>query len=355
MQISTVKFQEMLGKAIKGCGNNKLIPITSLISVEVKDKQLRLVTTDATNYLYIIDLVEEDDFRAVVDADTLSRLISRTTSEFIELELQDNALKVKGNGEYLIELPLDEEGNMVRYPDPLSKVVFTAIPHIIKAETIKSIQTSVKPALATTLEAPCYTMYYMADKVIGTDTYKIASLEEEMFDTPMVVQASTIDLVGLAGEDVQCYFDEKQIVFESSNLVVYAPVQAGVDDYAVSEIGALVEDEFESSCKITKNALLQVLDRLAIFVQPYDNNAVNFTFESDGVIISSKSSNGVEKLLYEECKNPTEFTCLVDINMLQDQVKAYPADIVHLWYGKDNAIKFTSPGLTQVLALLEEA
>ena len=51
--IKTTTLQEMIAKAIKGASNNKLIPLTSLMAIEVKDKVLTLTTTDATNYLYI--------------------------------------------------------------------------------------------------------------------------------------------------------------------------------------------------------------------------------------------------------------------------------------------------------------
>ena len=55
LTINAVKLQEMVSRASKGVGNNKLIPITSLNCIEVKDNVLTLITTDATNYLYITD------------------------------------------------------------------------------------------------------------------------------------------------------------------------------------------------------------------------------------------------------------------------------------------------------------
>mgnify|MGYP002626966704 CR=1 FL=1 len=53
MKINTVKLQEMITQASKGSGNNKLIPITSMMLIELKQNKLTLVTTDATNYLYV--------------------------------------------------------------------------------------------------------------------------------------------------------------------------------------------------------------------------------------------------------------------------------------------------------------
>ena len=110
LTIKTVKLKEMVAKAVKGVGNNKLIPLTSLMAIELKDATLTLITTDATNYLYISeDKVVGEDFYVVVDANVFSKLISKMTCEDVTLEIKSDiiALQVKGNGTYKIELPLD--------------------------------------------------------------------------------------------------------------------------------------------------------------------------------------------------------------------------------------------------------
>ena len=56
MKLPTIKLQEMLAKSIKGASFNKLMPMTSMIAIKVKNKELTLTTTDGTNYLYMIEL-----------------------------------------------------------------------------------------------------------------------------------------------------------------------------------------------------------------------------------------------------------------------------------------------------------
>ena len=53
LKIKTSELQEMVGKAAKCVSNNKLIPLTSLMSIKVEDNLLTLTTTDATNYFYV--------------------------------------------------------------------------------------------------------------------------------------------------------------------------------------------------------------------------------------------------------------------------------------------------------------
>ena len=124
LTIGTTKLQDMVARASKGVGNNKLIPITGLICIEVKDNKLTLITTDATNYLYIMDdKFVNDDFYAVVDANMFAKLISKMTCENIVLTVSDGVVAVKGNGNYKIELPLDENGQPIKYPDPFNNDV----------------------------------------------------------------------------------------------------------------------------------------------------------------------------------------------------------------------------------------
>ena len=53
--MNTVKLQDMVAKAMKGASNNKLIPLTNLMAIQLKDHKLTLITTDATNFLYIME------------------------------------------------------------------------------------------------------------------------------------------------------------------------------------------------------------------------------------------------------------------------------------------------------------
>ena len=204
LKIKTDKLKEMVSKAVKGASNNKLIPITSLMAVELKDHTLTLTTTDATNYLYIKEeKVEGDDFYVVVPVEVFSKLIARLTCESVSLTLEGkmNVLEVKGNGNYSIELPMDEEGETIKYPNPIADIDLTGEEKELHATTIQSILNSVKPALATTLEVPCHTRYYIGDRVVGTDTYKIASLAINITDEPMLVSQELMNLLDVMSSE----------------------------------------------------------------------------------------------------------------------------------------------------------
>lgn len=361
LTIATEKFKDMVSRATKGVGNNKLIPLTSLIAIELKDSELTLITTDATNYLYIKeDKIVGEDFYAVVDANVFSKLISKITSESITLQIRKDltALEVIGNGTYRLELPIDENGEFIKYPDPYANLVVDndmSDSSTINKTTANVILETIKPALATTLENPCYTGYYMGNNVVATDTYKIASMNVGIFDTPKLISAELFDLLAvMRSEKIAVTVADDTIMYSTPDCIIIGKLMEGLEDFAIDPIMELVNTEFDSSCAVAKSAVLQLLDRLSLFVGPYDKNAIHLTFTNNGLQVSSKATSGVEIIPYVMSDNFRDFTCAVDIQMLTQEIKAISSDVIELHYGELNAIKFVDGNITIIVALLEE-
>ena len=360
LSIKADSLKEMVARAIKGVGNNKLIPLTSLMCISVDNGVLTLVTTDATNYLYIRkELEDADDFYAVVPVDVFSKLVARMTCEKVTLSVvQGKILEVKGNGTYSIELPVDESGNAVRYPDPMAEVKLEGEGKEIKAETIRSILNSVKPSLAVTLELPCYTGYYLGDRVFGTNTYKIACLDVKLVDKPILVAADTMNLLAVMTADkVKMDVLDEALVFTSPDCWVYSSKMPGIEEFQIDAINDLVDTAFANVVELPKPTVLQILDRLSLFVSPYDKNGINLDFTDKELQISSKTSNGVETIPYSAANlsDTPEFSCEIDIEFFTTQVKAQTGNVIKLFYGEENSIKMVDGDLTQIVALMEES
>ena len=107
-------------------------------------------------------------------------------------------------------------------------------------------------------------------------------------------------------------------------------------------------------CKVVKNNILGVLDRLSLFVDDYDRNEITLTFTDKGIICSNKKESGSELIEYLDSKNFKDFVCTIDIDMLTSQIKSQQSDSVEIWYGKSNAIKLVDGKVTQIVALSEE-
>lgn len=359
MKVVTSRMKEAVNKAIKGAGFNNLIPITSMIGIKLSDGKLRLLTTDMTNTLcIIIDKVAGDDMDITVDADKFGKLIAKTTSEDIDLSVKDDVLFVKANGTYKIPLISDEEG-LISFPDvnqeygaPPEKWTDVKLSSIMQAYNIN------KSALAKTLENPALTGYYCdEDMVVTTDANVITFNGFKMFawDFPVLISAQQMALISLfKEEDIKVTCDPERIIFVTDTQIVEGSLMEGTEDFPADDVRAYLDEAFTSSCKVPKDLLLSVLDRLALFIEPYDKNGAYFTFGRKGINIHSKKDASTETINYVESKNFAPFVCCVDIPMLKEQLQANPDDTVKICYGNENALKIESGKVTQVIALLED-
>lgn len=357
--INTEKLKDMVSRAIKGAGNNKLIPITSLIAIKLVNGVLTFVTTDATNYLYIqASGIEGDDFYAVVSASTLSKLVSKLTCDTTTFEIAGGnwVLNVVGNGSYKIELPLDENGEGIKYPDPYANFTNAVDFGYINRTVVQVILDTIKPALSLSFDNPCYTGYYVGDKVVATDTYKIANMDIPIFEVPKLISPQLMDLLSVITEErIRVTFDGKDtLIFSAGDCVIVGKTMEGLDEFAIEPITELVNTRFEHFCAVPKTSFIQALDRLMIFVGPYDKNEVSLTFTNSGLQISSKEVTGVELIEYVASEKFIDFTCEIDIQMLMQEIKAIQSDVINVYYGDDSSIKLVDGNITIIVAFLED-
>lgn len=354
--LNTTMFKEMVGKSVRGAGMNRLLPITQMMCIRLEDKLLELITTDSTNYFYVRqDKVEGDNFYAVVEAEKFSKLIAKMTCDNVSLTLTDSAVEVKGNGKYMVPLQFDEDGTIVQFPDPMVDFEAEGEGVDIQGSTVATILNAVKPSLAITLENPCYAGYYTGDRVVGTNEEVISILEVSLFDEAILISPEVMDLVGLIdSEKIDVDFNEDVTVFSNPRYVVYSHNMEGIENFDINSIVEYTKMDFPSMCKLPKNSLLQLLDRLSLFVSDFDNGGIELTFTKEGLQVSSLTSNGVELIPYVESEDFNEFTCKMDLNTLLKQLKTQVTDSVEMYYGDDNAIKLVDGSVIQVIGLLED-
>lgn len=361
--MNTAAFQNMVAKAVKGAGMNNDLLMTQLMSISLKDNRLTLETTDSNNYLYVRqDKVAGDDFSVVVMADKFAKLISRLTCQEVTLEIplakagELDKLVIKGNGRYTLELPYDENGDLISMPDPVEQTTdeFWNAGEV-KLTTIRHILATAKAALLVGKEEMCYSDYYVGDRVVATDTYKICGIDVKIFDEPKLISPQLMDLLDvMSTENIDIRYKDDVVVFETPEVVLYGTVDEGIEDYQIDAISGLLDEQFPSSCKIEKQPLMQMLDRLSLFVDVFDKNSVYLTFTKEGLMVSSKQDSGSEIIPYKESTEFHDYTCCLDIDLFKTQVKAYQDDLIEILYGKENSVKFVSGNTKQIIALADD-
>ena len=361
LKIKTTKLQELVSKAFKGASNNKLKPITELICIKVENNLLTLITTDYDNYLYITESVESDDFYAVVKVNQFAKLIARLTSEDTILDVANNSLEIKANGNYRIPVEVDvNTGKLLKYTDPLSNENIETAKKIgyLTAEDIQTILRALKPALATTVAMPEYANYYLGEGALATDSNTASCYGKLMTSTPILVSPQVMDMLDVyTGEnaiEIREFDGNDRLLFIGDNLTLFGYKMQGADTFAVDKLNDYINTEYPHKCKISKQELLQALDRLSLFVGEFDDDTVGIAFTQDGLQLSSRQSNSVETLPYIESAQIEELHSYVYLEMMRSQVKAQTGDAIDLYYGEPNSIKFVDDAskVTSVVCLV---
>ena len=355
--VKTTKLQDAVGKAIKCSSNNKLIPITSLMSIQTKGSMLVLTTTDATNYFCVkLECSSNEDVEICVMAEFFNKLIQKTTTEDITLKIDGEKMEVKGNGKYIMELPLDENGNTIKFPKKFDLDGFRDTGKKINVKDVKSVLAYNKTALSQSMNMPALTYYHCGNTVVTSDRVKICSNDVHLFDTDELIPATLMDLLGdLSGNEIEyvCKGDCRLFYANNDNEIVYSTLTDPSIKFPIEAIGQILNSEFKSKCLVPRAALLHALDRIALFVSSYDKKGIYLTFTKDGITFSSKKSSGVEVVPYIEVEDFEDFTCCIDIEMLTAQIRTHSCEDLQISFGSEVAIRVVNidSDVTQIVAL----
>ena len=283
-EISTTKFQELLNKASKCTAHDSMARdrrITTHVGVELKDGVLSLTTTDGTNCLFVSEPnVVGEDFYFMTEIDRFLKLVSKITSDTVVVELSDKYAIIRGNGTYKLEVTV-EGGEIAKYPvssDPLSGL--NKIGEVSLAD-IKTILAGVKPSLEVKDDSiPFYKHYYVGDIVIGTDMVKASTYKKKLLDdTPRLVNVNMMNLLGMMTEEtIEAYADATSLGFKGDNCMIYGVMPSGLGDFNVAGVESLLSQEYPIGCKLNRSELVGALDRIKLFVNPFDDGVITLHF-----------------------------------------------------------------------------
>ena len=361
MKIKTEELNRLLNIVYQGAGNNKLIPITQMIGIKVEENKLTLSSTDSFNYLYVNAKVEEStkDIDLCVNADLLSKLVSKFDCEFTTMELVDRSLEVTGNGKYKLELLLDEDGI---YKFPVKEIPDNLTFQEIKTDKFIKAKKYAEKSLAQTMEEPDLIAYYInQDNVVSTDRNIMTVMEEGLSDTPLTLRSKFIDLVVGMKDTVKLTHwvnentKEVNICINDGETTIYSKVNGIVEDYPYEAIKQLISSaEFKYNAKVNVKDLLAILDRISLFVTQYDSNTINIVLSDNKLFISSIKSTGVESLALTENSEPISWQGKIDIEFLKNQLTSFSKELISIYLGNDNCIKLVEDNITKLICLVED-
>lgn len=352
---TTERLKQLVSYAIQGAGFNKLLELSTMMGIRIESGELYLNTTDGTNYLSVSDKCVADDMDITVNAELFSKLISKINSETVDMEVVDNTLVITGNGKYTLELIPDENGDLLSFPDKFPDE--TTEIGTISASDLTVINNAVKVSLSQ-VAGSVYSSYFFGDVVASTDRAMMSTFNRNVFGTPYLINKAFVDLMCIGATDVTLSKSDNVLVAEANisencSINICTTLPNSAEDFNIEGINKFMALEVNSFCRFKKAQMLELLDRLSLFVSKFDDGAIELHFTDKYIEVSSMASNGIERVDYTESKDTIDLTIKINIDRFRNQLKAYSSDVVDLYYGSDICIKLVDGDLTQVIALIK--
>lgn len=356
MKIKRELLTELVNTVYKGVGNNKIIPITQMMGVIVLGSELSLASTDSTNYFKGKMNLENSDnveFNVCVNADLFTKLINKFTTEFVEITLNESAMKVVGDGDYELELLLDEEGKVFAFPLKEFESEFDEV-KTLEVKQVEDIKTQCEKALAITMENPSLVNYYLGDNVIATDSLVMAVYANKLFDSDRLLTPKAMNLLVLMKDKITIGFKTNKLYAKDSTFELVGDINSTIDDYPVEAIKGLLESvQFDSKAKFKVSELNSVLDRLSLFVTQYDDGVINLKFDDNYIYASTLKSKGVERIKLDTTEPIKSYMCGVDIEMVKNQLASFTEEHIEISFGNASFIQLKSGNVSKLIALTE--
>lgn len=354
--LETKVLKDLTTRAMKGVGKNESIMRTCWIGIKCQENTLSMTAWDGENYLVVSeDKIVCDDFKVTVTAEKFAQLVSKTTSDKITLELKDNYLKVKGNGDYKLELPVNDEGELDNYPEIVfdtkkkgTKIKLSAIVWAIEGNKI---------SLAKTPEVPHLMCYYFGDEVMTTNNTTAALSNINVFGQPIMLKSDLVNLVAtMENEEITVYTDKDKILFKTPKTTILGYFNEGKEEFEESikdQLKQLFDEESPASCSVEKDALLGILDRIMLFVKTREEG-IRVLFTKTGIQFYNKENSVNELLPYATSDNFVNFEVKLQLDVLKDLISNVCDDKCHIQYGLEGMLKFGKEKRHHLLTVLAD-
>lgn len=357
--IKTKEFQDILNKAIKGMGNNKMVPITEMIGINAENDTISLLTTDGLNRLEVIGKLSAPTIETVsvsVQGNNFAKLIQKMTTENIKLDVVENKITVVGNGKYVFPLPVDEDDNIICMKSIKDEDKSSMDTTTVKSQLLKDVYEINKSAVAITMEQPQYVGYYFdSERSITTNSLKISSIEHGLVKNPMLLYSSFVSLFPLIDEDtVDIVHNDSSIYVIGKNILIKGLKMTELSLYPSTEIKTFLQTDLPHKVTISKQSLLNLLDRISLFVTPYDKNGIKLEFSKDGLNVWTVDGKNVELVPYVESNVTEPYKVMIDVTNLKMMLESNPDSNVVIYFGHPDIIKMCFGNVIQILALQQD-
>ena len=122
-------------------------------------------------------------------------------------------------------------------------------------------------------------------------------------------------------------------------------------------VQGLINSVYGNKVKVKKNDLINLLDRLGIFVSEYDSNSIDLLFLPEYIKVTNQKKTCDEVIKYEETNltNLVEFQSALNIEHLKQLLAVLPDETIEFQFDSSiPVLKIVDGDIVQFLGLMDE-
>lgn len=340
MVLQTKEFKQACAKILSAIDTSGGADIMELVELCAEGNTLHMNVTNNEYYVSVLfNLNQEENFKATVNASLFLKLISQITTEELELNLKDTYVQVKANGNYKIPLIYCNDKMMeldkIHIMNPtVNMEMDTEILKSILAYNSKELQKGVisneaiqklhyvdNQGAVTFTTGACVNNFTLPKPIQILLNNKIVKLFK-LFDSDTV--DFTLGYDALSEEIIQT-----KIKIASPGIVLTAILNCDnslLKAIPVEKIRARANNIYPYTANISKNSLIQAINRLTLLVMPSKNKVADpskfkpvgkFVFSKGKLTLYDVSGENSEDIIISGYESEETYSAVFDLNDLK--------------------------------------
>ena len=378
MIFRTETFKTACSNILSALDSSASTEVSALLQIKQADEHTLALSVTNNEYFVTVKMpvTEAFSFPSAITIGALQflKLISKCTTDSVEIDIVDKYVKVKANGEYKFPLVFGSDGNVLNLPEISIGEVTSSFE--VNSDTLASVLkyngrelTKVSEQLKDT--RAIYRLIYLDDKgavsfTTGAcvndfafpTTLKLLLPEKIVRLFKLLPNATNVG-VDFGVREILDSITQSQIKFVTPTVEITAVLPN--NDKLLTAVPVGKTREFANtvlpySATINKAVLLSAITRLQLFVDGADVVDVGtFEFHSDRVVIYDNKKNNQEVILFDEnVAGLTEpFTCKLRLTDLKLTAETCDDHFV-LNFGAEQSVNIiVTDSVTNILATVQ--
>lgn len=361
------EIQQACGKILAAVDSNSLSVLTETLQIKTENKKMYISVTNREYLAKVkIDIPEDVEFLATVNANLFLKLVSQITTDTIELSVVDSTLILKGNGVYKLPLIFDGE-KLLELPE--IDIDNPTVEFDVDSNALLSlIQYNSKELTKSQPSHPMQKMYYVDEK--GAITFIFgACVNSFTLEKPvkMLLNDRLVKLFKLfKGEKVHFTMGmdaltddiiQTKVRFETPEVTITSILSCDdtmLKTFPVDSIRGRANATYPHSIKVNKDQFLQTINRLLLFSSANSAKDIikpisEFKFEKDHVVVFDTRGENKEEVWYSNSTIEDSYDTYLDLNDLKVTLETCVDPYVTLEFGDTQAVVVTHGNIKNVI------